>query len=91
MVKSSRALAPDSVWYYNLDFLNGNIRVPGNWIPNFFKGIVLFPGSPGIGSPSIPFSSPISWSFDFSIYFCVAFIYLGLFVIWCQIEWCFVT
>ena len=32
----------------------GIIQVPGNWIPDSLKGIVRFPGSPGIGSSSNP-------------------------------------
>ena len=32
--------------------MQGIIRVPGNWIPDSLKGIIWFPGSPGIGSSS---------------------------------------
>ena len=46
----SRPLALGSVLYYIPDSLNGIIRVLGNRILDYLKGIIRFPGSPGIGS-----------------------------------------
>ena len=38
------------------------IQVPGNWIPNSLKGIVRFPGSPGIvRSSTFNVTSAIPW------------------------------
>ena len=58
----SRTLALDSVSYQITDSLKGTIWVTGNWIPDYFKGVIWFPGYPWVVSyrnlpPSIIFFS----------------------------------
>ena len=43
----------DSIWCYIPDSLKGIIQVPVNWITDPFKGIIQFPGYPGIGGSII--------------------------------------
>ena len=62
----------------------GIIQVSKNFIPDYLKGLVGFPGSDGIGSCSTPASGP-SFPVFFFMYICLAFSYLGIVVIWCQI------
>ena len=51
----------------------------GFWVP------------PGLVVPSYPLLVPVFWSFELSISFVVALIYLGLVALWCHIGWYFVT
>ena len=43
------------------------IQVPWNWIPDSLKGVVRFPGSPGIGNSSMKSSSDLHSTIFLSI------------------------
>ena len=73
-----------------MGYIKGIILVPGNWIPDSLKGLSDFLVPPVLVVPAHPLLVPVHQSFDFSVYFFVAFTYIGLIVLWYQIGWCFV-